>query len=88
MGYYTREQQELIIETYKLIVDDCKSLEELMWQPIDWKIACMSPEEMSDDLKKDFHEYYNKKAQALKDAGKIDRFFSRMDEASEKLGIY
>lgn len=48
----------------------------------------MSPEEMADELKKELHEYYNKKAQALRDAGKIDRFFSRMDEASEKLGIY
>lgn len=81
------QHQQLIITTYKLIVDDCKSLEELMRQPIDGKIACMSPEEMPNELKKDFHEYYMKKAQALRDAGKIDRFFSRMDEASEKLGI-
>jgi hypothetical protein len=47
----------------------------------------MSPDEMTQERKDDLESYYNKKAQALRDAGKIDRFFSRMDEASAKIGI-
>lgn len=83
----TEEQQQLIIATYKVIIDDAKSLEELLRQPITWKVFCMSPEQMTDERKQELLDYYNKKAQALRDAGKIDRFFSRMDEASAKIGI-
>lgn len=88
MGNLNETQQQIIVATYKLIIDDAKSLEELLRQPIEWKIACMSPDEMTDERKQDLLDYYNKKAQALREAGKIDRFFSRMDEACDKIGIY
>ena len=88
MGHYSDEQQQLIIATYKLIIDDAKSLEELLRQPITWKVACMSPDEMTDERKEDLQAYYDAKFQALRDAGKRDRFFARIDEASEKIGIF
>ena len=78
-------QQDLIVTTWKKVIDDCKSLEELLRQPINWKIACYSPDELSDERKQDLLSYYDKKLIELKGRGANYRFEVRMKESINEL---
>lgn len=78
-------KQEVIVNTRKKVIDDCKSIEELFRQPISWKIACYSPDELSNERKMDLLAYYDKRLEYLKGRGANFRFEARMKEAINEL---
>lgn len=78
-------KQEIIVKTWEKVIDDCKSIEELFRQPISWKIACYSPDELSNERKMELLAYYDKKLEHLKGNGLNFRFEARMQEAINEL---
>ena len=86
MNYTTDDyKQELIVKAWEQVINDCKSIEELLRQPIDWKIACYSPDEMTKERKQHLLNVYNAKLKELKDKGANYRFNARLHEIINKI---